>query len=85
MVTSNNSSDIPSTSSNDEIETYEGPPSLSEMASLYGLDFYILTKSKYRSNGCGINKRGIKVPTENNICETSFGLGYNLLGSTKAS
>lgn len=75
----------PSTSTNDNIKTYEAQPSLKEMVSLYGLGFYILAKIGYNNNGCGAHEQGIKVPLENNFHETYFTLRYHPFKSTKAS
>lgn len=37
---------------------YENPPSLLEMANLYGPDFQILARCAYNSNGCGAQEQG---------------------------
>lgn len=55
------------------------------MATLYGLDFHILSKSGYNGNDCGINEQGIKVILDNLAHEACFGLGYNHFKPTKAS
>lgn len=49
------------TSSTYDIDTYEPPPSLIEMASLYGPGFHILDKRGYNGNGYGAHEQGIKV------------------------
>lgn len=40
------------TSTDYDIQTYQAPPSLVEMATLYGSSFHILAKSGYNGNGC---------------------------------
>lgn len=64
---------------------YENPPSLSEMANLYGPSFHILAKCGYNCNGCGAQEQGIKIPLENNFCDTTFGLACDPFEHTKAS
>lgn len=80
-------STLPSTSTSTDYdnETYEAPPSLMEMTSLYGPGLHILAKNGYNGNGCGAQEQGIKVPLQNNARETSFRLGYNTFKPTKAS
>lgn len=74
-TTSSREEDKTYTSTYDGID-HEKPPSSKEMEALYGKGYQLLKQFGYNGKGCGMKEKGIRVPIEPNIQETTRGLVY---------